>query len=167
MKKDKSLLFTATQQTHFSPKEATDHSQFNRFFFFTPKLTVLKESLRSFMHYQVCCKKQPSTLFLKEWSKITGQKVTSAQLFWMKSVLLNQVLFLLFLMGSLTYINFNIQNLNASHCSSLPKHSEHHSQPDSHLKSLTGIQQSNASAASLDNSTCTKKSFAPLISGFK
>lgn len=90
------------------------------------------------------CKKQSSTFLPKEWSKITGQKVTSAHLVWTQIVLLNQILFLVFLIGSLSHSSFNVQNLNVSYCCQLPERSEHHSQPDSHPKSPAGILQSNA-----------------------
>lgn len=52
-------------------------------------------------------------------------------------------------MGSLGHLSFYVQNLNASHCSQLQKQSEHHSQPDLHLKSPAGILQSNATYTSL------------------
>lgn len=40
------------------------------------------------------CEKQSSTCFLKERRKISGQQVTLAHVFWIKIVLLNQILFI-------------------------------------------------------------------------
>lgn len=94
VKKGKSFLLAATQETLCLPKKSSDHSHPTDFFvsFSPPKNTLFKESWEVLCVLTSHCERQSRTFFLKKWNKISGQKVTLAHLFWIKIVLVNQIL---------------------------------------------------------------------------
>lgn len=69
----------------------TTHTQQIFCFLLPPKKHTVQRVMGSFMRAHLPLWKA-LTYFLKKWNKISGQKVTLAHLFWIKIVLVNQIL---------------------------------------------------------------------------